>query len=107
MSKVSKRKRLTISLETKYKVIQLIDSKIPYKIILQKFKSQLNDIYNISKIKKNRQTIISEYEMNLSRKSSNEDNDDNVMTRETNGKCDKCDKLRQKLTKMNFVLRRK
>jgi hypothetical protein len=62
----SKRKRLSISLETKYKIIQDIDKNISNKVILEKFKNELNDLSNISKIKKNREVIIKEYESSTS-----------------------------------------
>jgi hypothetical protein len=64
----SKRKRLCISLETKYKVIQLLDNNIPNNVILDKFKNEMRDSYNISKIKKNREKIIEEYESSTTTK---------------------------------------
>jgi hypothetical protein len=64
----AKRKRLCISLETKYKVIQLLDNNTTNNVILDKFKNEIRDSYNISKIKKNRDKIISEYESSTSTK---------------------------------------
>jgi hypothetical protein len=46
----TKQKRIPISLETKYKVIRLLDKKTPNNEILNQFKSELRDVYNISKI---------------------------------------------------------
>ncbi len=51
-----------ISLETKYKVIKLLDKYTPYPEILSQFRAELRGGYNISKIKKNRDQIITAYE---------------------------------------------
>jgi hypothetical protein len=64
----TKQKRIPISLETKYKVIRLLDKKTPNNEILNQFKSELRDVYNISKIKKNREKIIREFETSTSAK---------------------------------------
>ncbi len=40
----SKRKRLAIFLETKYKIIQLLDKNTNYSDILDKFKEEIKDI---------------------------------------------------------------
>jgi hypothetical protein len=58
---MSKRKRISISLETKYKILKEIDKNTPYKQILELYKNELTDIYNISKIKKSREKIEKEY----------------------------------------------
>lgn len=64
----SKGKRLAISLETKYKIIQLLDKNTDYSDILIQFKGEIKDSYNISKIKKDRERIISQYESSTSTK---------------------------------------
>lgn len=64
----SKRKRVSITLETKYKIIQLIDQKVSNEDILKKFRNEIRDTYNISKIKKNRKDIVSAYESSTSTK---------------------------------------
>lgn len=68
MSTKTIKRRHSISLETKYEVIKLIEQNMPYSEILSKFKDHLNDISNISKIKKNKDKIITEYESTLSSK---------------------------------------
>jgi hypothetical protein len=57
----SRQKHKTISLETKYKVIKLLDNSPPYPQILDQFRDELRGLYNISKIKKNRDQIIAAY----------------------------------------------
>ncbi len=64
----TKQKRIPISLETKYKVIRLLNKKTPNNEILNQFKSELRDVYNISKIQKNREKIIEEFETSTSAK---------------------------------------
>jgi hypothetical protein len=64
---MSSKKRKSISLDVKYKVIQLIDKKTPYKEILAQFSDQLKDESNISRIKKNREKVIKEFETEKSR----------------------------------------
>jgi len=59
---MAKMKRKSISLETKYKVIQLVDKNVSNKEILDQFKSELNDSTNISKIKRKREDIIKTFE---------------------------------------------
>ncbi len=66
-----KRKRLPICLETKYKIIRLIDKNTPYSEILNQFKGEIRDSYNISKIKKDREKIIKEFETSASTKVKN------------------------------------
>jgi hypothetical protein len=63
---MSKRKRHSISLQTKYEILQLIEQKMPYNEILLKYKDELNDVYNISKIKSKKIQIMVEYESNKS-----------------------------------------
>jgi hypothetical protein len=62
----SRKKYKAISLETKYKVIKLLDNCTPYPQILDQFKDELRGPYNISKIKKNRDQIIAAYESSTS-----------------------------------------
>jgi len=63
---MSKRKRHSISLQTKYEILQIIEQKMPYNGILLKYKDELNDVYNISKIKSKKIQIMAEYESNKS-----------------------------------------
>ncbi len=58
MSTKTIKRRHLMSLETKYVVIKLIEQNMLYSEILSKFKDHLNDISNISKIKKNKDKII-------------------------------------------------
>jgi hypothetical protein len=51
---ISRQKHKPISLETKYKVIKLLDNCTPYPHILDQFRGELRGPYSISKIKKNR-----------------------------------------------------
>jgi hypothetical protein len=62
----SRQKHKAISLETKYKVIKLLDNCTPYPQILDQFRDELRGPYNISKIKKNRDQIIAAYETSTS-----------------------------------------
>jgi len=59
---VPKRKRNSIKLETKYKIIKLLNEKKSYSEIIERFGDEIKDSSNISKIKKNRESIIREYE---------------------------------------------
>jgi flagella basal body P-ring formation protein FlgA len=63
---MSKRKRHSISLQTKYEILQPIEQKMAYNEILLKYKNELNDVYNISKIKSKKIQIMAEYESNKS-----------------------------------------
>jgi hypothetical protein len=63
---VPKRKRKSIKLETKYKIIKLLNEKKPYSEIIERFGDEIKDSSNISKIKKNRESIIREYETSTS-----------------------------------------
>ena len=64
---VVKKSRNFLSLETKYKIIQLIDSNTSYSEILKQFKSEVT-ANNISKIKTQRHRIITAFESSLSSK---------------------------------------
>jgi hypothetical protein len=63
---ICKQKRLNIKLETKYKIIQLIDKKTPVSEILETFKDEIRGDYSISKIKKEKAKIIEEYKSSTS-----------------------------------------
>ncbi len=58
----SRQKHKAISLETKHKVIKLLDNCTPYPQILDQFRDKLRGSYNISKINKNRYQIICAHE---------------------------------------------
>jgi hypothetical protein len=58
----SRQKHKAISLETKHKVIKLLDNCTPYPQILDQFRDELRDSYNISKINKKRDQIICAHE---------------------------------------------